>query len=240
MYWHRIKNFLKYYFRATTRYDVHSPAVFALLNDLYRPLDKSTATNISYYKNKLYNLNLSIENIDKGAGSSITQNQKTINLRSILRNAVSPNQKLALLHQISSHFKSKRVLELGTSLGFSALALTHPSVEKLTTVEGNPHIAELARQMFDELQIKVIDSRVGDFMEVILSLTDQNFRPDLIYIDGNHTYEATMTYHRFFLKHYSFAPIVLIYDDLYWSPGMTKAWQEIKSDHQTIMSIDLY
>jgi hypothetical protein len=33
---------------------------------------------------------------------------------------------------------------------------------------------------------------------------------------------------------------VCIFDDIYWSKGMTEAWNEIKKHHQVTVTVDLF
>ena len=62
---------------------------------------------------------------------------------------------------------------------------------------------------------------------------------DMAYIDGNHTYEATMKYFNELLK-ITHENSILIFDDIYWTSDMTKAWEEIKTIPAVTVSIDLY
>jgi hypothetical protein len=61
----------------------------------------------------------------------------------------------------------------------------------------------------------------------------------LIYFDGNHTYEATLRYFNEALKKKN-ADSVFIFDDIYWSEGMQKAWLEIKGNASVKVSIDTW
>lgn len=237
---HRIKNVLKFYYRASTIYDIHSPAVYTLAQSLFTPLPESLAAKITYYKNKLYNENQLIENINLGAGSHSGYNDSKIPIRSILKTAVSGEKKLRFLHNISTHYQAVNILEMGTSLGFSALALMHPKIEKLITIEGNPNIAAIAKRMFTIEEPKKIENREGEFSNIIRQLDNEGYLPGLVYIDGNHTYEATIEYFNFFINQTAIATLILIFDDLYWSPGMTKAWEEIKLHPAVRFSIDLF
>ena len=63
--------------------------------------------------------------------------------------------------------------------------------------------------------------------------------PFLLYIDGNHTYEATIKYFELALTKKD-ENTVIIFDDIYWSAGMTKAWQEIKNKKEVLLSIDTF
>ncbi|MFY8189892.1 MAG: class I SAM-dependent methyltransferase, partial [Bacteroidia bacterium] len=62
---------------------------------------------------------------------------------------------------------------------------------------------------------------------------------DLLFIDGNHSYEATLRYFNL-CKPYLHNDSLLIFDDIYWSKGMTNAWEEIKADPMVKVSVDLF
>ena len=62
---------------------------------------------------------------------------------------------------------------------------------------------------------------------------------DVLYIDGNHSYEATLRYFNL-VKEYIKEDTIIVFDDIYWSEGMTKAWLEIKNDSIVSHTIDLF
>ncbi len=62
---------------------------------------------------------------------------------------------------------------------------------------------------------------------------------DLVYIDADHTYEATMQFFKMLLP-YAHQKTIFIFDDIYWSTGMTKAWQEIIAHPDVVLSMDLF
>jgi predicted O-methyltransferase YrrM len=62
---------------------------------------------------------------------------------------------------------------------------------------------------------------------------------DMLFIDGNHSYDATMRYFEM-CKPYLHNQSLIVFDDIYWSKGMTQAWKEIKADPIVTVSIDLF
>ena len=62
---------------------------------------------------------------------------------------------------------------------------------------------------------------------------------DLIFIDGNHKYQATMKYFHWAINHLN-EDGVIIFDDIYWSKEMTKAWIEISTNDNLNLSIDFF
>ncbi|MBK6643902.1 MAG: class I SAM-dependent methyltransferase [Bacteroidetes bacterium] len=62
---------------------------------------------------------------------------------------------------------------------------------------------------------------------------------DFIFIDGNHTYEATMRYFNWILPKVR-AKTMIIFDDINWSAGMQQAWLEIQQHPKVTQSLDFY
>ncbi|MFT4024860.1 MAG: class I SAM-dependent methyltransferase [Flavihumibacter sp.] len=138
------------------------------------------------------------------------------------------------------YFKPATVIELGTSLGISGayLAAALPGTQ-VYTLEGAPAIAARAAENFQSLglpNISVIPGRFDDSLPGLLATTG---KADMVYIDGNHQYQPTMDYFRFFRDHRQ-NDTVLIFDDIHWSEGMEKAWEAIRNDETVTCSIDLF
>lgn len=133
-------------------------------------------------------------------------------------------------------------LELGTSLGISAsyqsAALKLNGKGRLISIEGDPSIARIATAGLKEQGYTGTEVRCGRFMDVLPTLLRECGPLDFIFIDGHHDHEATKEYFDMLLPH--MAPnAVVIFDDIRWSPGMFKAWEELCSDPRTGYVIDL-
>jgi len=237
----QIKDFINYYLRSQTKYDVHSPAIADLLTQLFVDIEPTLAAKITHYKNHLYKINESIPLFDLGAGSTLLSGKSGIqSIRSILNSAVSGERKLKFLHNISRWYAPEQILELGTSLGFSSVSLNAAHPLSMITIEGNPALARIAEQTFNHFDCKNIQQRVGNFDVVLPEILNSSIRPQLIFIDGNHRKEPTLTYHELLKKHLLPAKFMVIYDDIYWSAGMKSAWETIKADPEVNCSIDLF
>ncbi|MEI6854084.1 MAG: class I SAM-dependent methyltransferase, partial [Bacteroidota bacterium] len=114
------------------------------------------------------------------------------------------------------------------------------AVEKarMITIEGCPETARLAKQNFDKAGL-AIDLLVGSIDTVLPEFLGNGFPLDFVFFDGNHTCEATLRYFEMCLMH-SNERSVFVFDDIYWSAGMKKAWQSIVSHPRVTLSIDLY
>ena len=128
---------------------------------------------------------------------------------------------------------------MGTSLGISAAYLSIDDNVQINTLEGCPHTADLAREVFKELDRKNISISVGDFKKTYLETLAKNKQWDIIYIDGNHQYQPTLDYFEQ-AKQYLHNDSIIIFDDIYWSEDMTKAWEAIKADPTVTLSLDLF
>ncbi|NNE13954.1 MAG: class I SAM-dependent methyltransferase, partial [Saprospiraceae bacterium] len=175
---------------------------------------------------------------DHGAGSQKLSKVKTVS--QIAKVSSSSKIKGELLYKLSHYFNPDSVLEFGTNLGIgtSYIHLGNPKAQ-ITTVEGDPTLAEIANKNFNTLSnsnITVINDHFDNYLESA-SPTIRNF--PFIFIDGNHTYEATVSYFEK-LSNPTLENQVLIFDDIYWNKEMTRAWKDIQKKVTNGFCIDLY
>ena len=62
---------------------------------------------------------------------------------------------------------------------------------------------------------------------------------DLIFIDGDHNGERTLKYFEKLLA-FTHNDTVIVFDDIYWSKGMTEAWEKIIKNEKVTVSIDTF
>ena len=72
-----------------------------------------------------------------------------------------------------------------------------------------------------------------------INIVKSNISFDLVFIDGNHRYEATLKYFELLKNNLSDSALV-IFDDIHWSSGMRRAWQEICSQKGIVFSINFF
>jgi len=192
---------------------------------------------IENLRKKLKSDNSIINITDLGAGSRANKsNNRTIN--KIARNSVESKKNAELIYKICNYYKCQNILELGTSLGITSSYIASVNNVNLTTIEGCENIAKQAKKNFAKLNIDNIKLIVNNFDDELPNqLKTYNF--DLIYFDGNHKYKPTISYFNQALK-FAKHDTIFIFDDIYWSPEMTKAWSEIKKDKRVKVSIDLF
>jgi predicted O-methyltransferase YrrM len=90
-----------------------------------------------------------------------------------------------LLAMFSKMLQPKRILEIGTYMGYSALCLAEGLVEdgKIFTLDIQPETHEIAKSFWAKSALNdKIDGRLGDALEIVPTL-DETF--DLVFIDAD-------------------------------------------------------
>jgi predicted O-methyltransferase YrrM len=143
-----------------------------------------------------------------------------------------------LLNAIVSSYSPHEVLELGSGLGVSSYYLANGNPNShVVTIEGMKAYADIAQTTFKHLGITNVSVANSTFDEFFESLAPtQKF--DLIFIDGAHTYEATISNFEHSLR-VAAQEAFIILDDIRWSEEMFRAWNEVKQHPKVRVSVDL-
>ncbi len=91
-----------------------------------------------------------------------------------------------ILKMLTKMIQPKRILELGTFTGYSALCMAEgmPTDAELHTIEIDDELEDFIRQHFDNSDYAGrIHLHIGDAIEIIPSLSDKRF--DLVFMDAN-------------------------------------------------------
>ncbi|WP_370479330.1 O-methyltransferase [Tamlana flava] len=230
--------YIKFLLKSTNQHGVHSPFVYNLVTKCFYDKTKHKAYySISSYRKTLLKNSSKIRVTDLGAGSHVMKNQER-RVSKMARNAGSTCKRAKLLYRITSYFKPKNILELGTSLGIStyAMSLENPNA-KITSIEGCPNISAFTKKQLEKLQVKNVSIINGDFNDVIAKHVSKQY--DLIFFDGNHQKEATLSYFETLLQTAN-NDSVFIFDDIYWSKNMTEAWETIKKHPKVTVTVDTF
>ena len=233
-----IKKYIKFWLKSTNQHGVHSPFVYDLITKcFYDKTHRSEYKNLLNYRKELLNTKTSIAITDLGAGSQVMKTQTRV-VKHIASHAGSTVFRSKLLLRLVDYFKFEHILELGTSLGIAtyAMHLGNPKAS-ITTIEGCPNTTRFTRKKLIQNSASHISLLNGDFGTVIPLLEQNSF--DFIYIDGNHQKEATIHYFESLLNK-AHQNTVFVFDDIYWSKGMTEAWETIKQHPKVTVSIDTF
>lgn len=203
----------------------------------YDKSNYSEYAQIKNYRKKLLQNPEMITITDFGSGSKVFKSDKR-SVNAIAKTSGTSLKNTKLLFRIVKYFQSASVLELGTNLGIAthALALANPN-GKITSIEGCPKILKVANQNLKAGKFSSISTIQGNFKEEIQELKQEKW--DLIFFDGHHSKEATLTYFEMLLPT-AHNESVFIFDDIYWSIGMTEAWEVIKEHPQVSVTVDLF
>ena len=238
---HQVKHFIHHFFTAKRKgHGIHSPFAYRLCEEVFYN------TNSFYDFEALKNIRAGLLNDstvlhveDFGAGSK-TFTGNTRKIKDIAEKGISPVKQSEIIYKLINFLNCRQCIELGTSIGINTLYLAKGNKHThVTTIEGSKSIFEFAKALAQRNNTHNIDFIHAKFDDALPALLNSMPPPDLLYIDGNHTCEATMKYFNMALKH-KHNNSVFIFDDIYWSPGMTKAWEEIKQHHSVTLSIDAF
>ncbi|NAS29810.1 class I SAM-dependent methyltransferase [Flavobacteriaceae bacterium R38] len=236
--WHLIKAYFSFIVKSTNQHDVHSPFVYDLVTKCFYNNKKQEAyTTLSAYKNQLLDNHDHIKVSDFGAGSRVFKSDKR-KVSAIAKNAGISLKRGQLLNRLVKYLNATAILELGTSVGIGTAAMAIDNKEvKITTVEGCPETAKVAKNHFNSFHLDHIKLINDTFENALPTLTDQIF--DIVYVDGNHQKEATLRYFNQLLKH-RHNNTVFIFDDIHWSAEMEAAWKTIKKHPEVSVTIDTF
>lgn len=231
-------SYLKFLWNSSNQHGVHSPFVFALVTQCFYDKKKYPAYSVlRNYRNALLENKNTIEVTDFGAGSKVFKsNLRGIN--QIAKNAGISNKRAELLFRITQYFEPSSILEIGTSLGLATSALSLGNLKAtITTLEGCPETAKIAKEQFQKFDFKNIDVTVSEFGSYLQQPTTDNRQ--LIYFDGNHSKQATLDYFELLLPTVT-DKTVWIFDDIHWSADMEAAWKIIKKHSKVTVTIDTF
>jgi len=234
---YQIKSYIKFLFKSTNQHGVHSPFVYKLVTECFYNKAKFDAyATLNDFRKKLKADTELILVTDFGAGSRVFKTDKRM-VKAIANTAGITKKRQQLLYRLANYFKPKITLELGTSLGLAstALALGNPLGE-VVSVEGCGNTAAKATHYFETFNLKNVMLHTAVFDDF---LAKNNTEYDFVYIDGNHSKEATLRYFNMLRKRVN-SNSVFVFDDIYWNPEMTAAWHEIISNEQVTVSIDTF
>jgi len=230
-----LKSWFRHIMLASGPHGVHSPFVFDILTKFSHSDQKASCSSLRELRGSMLRDQRIIEKMDLGTGSSgLTR------VREIAKRSCQPIHHALFMGWLSHHLESKHLLELGSSIALStsALAKLNPSAS-VTSVEGCEQTALIASENLQRMQVRNVELVCSDAKRFLekpnVDLTDVDF----VFIDCNHTYEATLEYF-YELRKLPSKNLALIFDDIYWSREMNAAWKRMLQLNCFDLSIDFF
>lgn len=232
-----ILSYIKFFFNSIKLHGVHSPFVFDLVEKCFK--DKKNYKEyriLDNYNQKLTQSKETISVTDFGSGSRVFRSNER-KVSAMAKYVGISKKRQQLLFRLTKYFQFKNTLELGTSLGKATIAFALSEKNNITTVEGCPETADFAGKSLKNAgcnNVIVINDTFENFLDKPLA-----FSPDCVFIDGNHTFKDTLYYFQKLLPDVN-NETIMIFDDIYWSKEMQRAWKEIAAHPKVTVAIDSF
>ncbi|NRD20572.1 class I SAM-dependent methyltransferase [Winogradskyella eckloniae] len=235
---YQIKSYIKFLTKATNQHGVHSPFIYNFVTKcLYDNTKHPEYNALTTYREALKASKVELEITDLGAGSKVLDSKKR-KVSAMVKASSSSKKESQLMFRIAKYFKFKTILELGTSLGMGTYSMSLANkTAQITTIEGCTNTSAFAQSEIKKQNIKNVEFITGSFTDTIPNLTTEKF--DCIFFDGHHNKDATIQYFEALLPKIH-NDTVFIFDDIYWSKGMTEAWSFIKHHNTVKVTIDCF
>jgi predicted O-methyltransferase YrrM len=234
-----LKEWVSHFHLKTDEHALHSPFFFHFYRTFLKPEKKlSFIDSIEVGRRGYLQSEEKIEITDLGAGSKVMSGNKR-KVKDIAHNSLSSPKFSAFLYNLIQHFQFTQVIELGTCLGMNTayMAAGNDKAE-IFTFEGDKNLIRLAQKACTNyVNIQFIHGNIDNTLPDFLSTRTKPL--DLVYLDANHTYEATLHYFNLLLP-YQHNQSIFIFDDIHWSSEMKQAWKKIKQHPSVSSSIDIF
>ncbi len=233
----QLKSYLVFLLRSGNEHGLHCPFIFDIYCTAIRPQKTFYCfQGIEELRHSLQQQTRVINVTDLGTGGG--SNERSI--ESIANRTLKPPHIAQMLFRVVQYLQPLHILDLGTSLGITTayLASGNPKA-KVYSFEGCQNIAQEARRNFKKLSIRNVEIIEGNIDYTLQERLERLPSLDFAFIDANHTFEATLRYFEICLSK-AHRQTVIVFDDIYWSEGMARAWETIKADKRVILSVDLF
>lgn len=237
---HLLRRWFLFYRRASTLYDIHSPFVAGLVKAMLEDHRWFYVfSDILGLRDFIAQNKQVIPQSSFGAGSQIILT-KGVSVAELGQTVAVGDRNGRLLFRLVNFLKPRYLLEMGTSLGLSAIYQAAGSLDgQLISLEGSPEISQLARQHVEGLGYKNIHIVNGRFSAQLPGVLQQLPQLDYVYLDGDHRLQPTLSYFESCLPHLH-AQSAFVLADIYWSDEMLAAWEQLKVHSRVTLSVDFY
>ncbi len=219
-------SYLNYRLQAKDAFDIHSPFVFSLYNEVVKRSRRFEIPEIEAHRARLRKNHSDINNL-----------QGPTTISKIARRSLSSSGFTAFLHLLVEWIDANSVLETGTSLGVSTAYLAYDQSVQVHSIEESTEIHDFASSSLKNLRLSNAKLINGTLQEVLIpTLKESN--PDLIFLDADHRSKALD-----FCIHSIFEycdPSVIIIHDIYWSKDMNQYWKSLVNNQKYPLTVDLF
>ena len=236
---HEAKAYISYQLKARDAHGLHSPFVYKLYTEVISA-DKEfySFKDIEQLRYRLLREEREIAITDFGAGSRVFKSNVR-KIKDVAKHCLGSTKESKFLFRLIEFMQPEVMLELGTSLGVNTLYQTSANPKgKMITFEGCPTTAALAQEHFGQFEYSP-EVVVGNLDETLAEKVAQLDRIDYVFFDANHQYQPTVDYFKICLEK-AHNDTVFIFDDIHWSEGMDRAWEEIKAHPDVMLTVDLF
>ncbi|WP_297905777.1 SAM-dependent methyltransferase [uncultured Parabacteroides sp.] len=218
-------------------FGVHSPFVFNLIT-------KVIEEKCSYYS--FYDIELLRKQLlfrEEKITYPDWQNKGELKTRSIgeivKREAIKPNHG-ALLFRLTNYFKSKNILQLGTTMGLSTLYLTsYATGLKCIALENIPEFATIARQAFAKEGRNPVDLRIGNYKDLLPEALKDISSLDFVFFNTLYEQQNNLWLFNECIKHAQ-NDTVFVFEGIKANREMREFWEEIRICPEVTVTLDLY
>ncbi len=173
-------------------------------------------------------------------GAGFRRRAGSIKVSELARHSSVKPRKGRLLYRMARHYAPSHIIEFGTCLGISTIYMACGCpLARLHTVEGHEAAATLAGKNFMATGFPDIRLHCCTFAEAFTRLPGDGISELMVFIDGDHRLHPTVDYVSQFMDMQA-RTLILVLDDINWSPPMKKAWRMIRDLPGTGITVDLY
>lgn len=232
----RIGLYLSFRRRAQSWRTIHSPLVFRIARSMSKANQhRNDFKSVEDLRKHLLSMTEEIEITDFGREGKIIQRS----IRDAVRLTAKSPIHGRVLASIIRELKPDTALELGTSVGLSlAYQMIASPNTTFYSIEGDENLWKQANDNLARLGLRAFLHQ-GQFNDQLPNVLTQIGEVDFVFIDGHHQYQPTLAYLEMIYPHLS-PEACIVFDDIYWSEGMQRAWNEISSDNRFSLTIDAY
>ena len=241
-YWlFRLTSALRWYARARTRYDVHSPYLSEFIREVYTDDRKYHVFYLVRQLRRYWSRQRQMVQLQSLGAPSRTTRRSSRTAASLVRSNAIRSKQGEFLFRLAVWLRPERIIELGSNAGISTVYLHGADTRTpLDTVEGNPEVAALAQETFRQAGVSPqLRASMATFHDWLAGQPTPPPTRLLAFIDGDHRYQPTLDYVEQLLG-WADDESILVVADIHWSPGMERAWGELQRHPRVRAAVDTY